>query len=236
MIKIEEEFLKYMEFRKKVGIELISENIDEIFKVINQNSLPYRRKMAFYNCALMDVENRFNLLKEELSMDSERNPIESIKSRIKTPESLIKKMVKKRISKIEDIDQEIHDIAGVRVVCSFLEDVYYLEKRILSQNDVKLISRKDYIKNPKKSGYQSLHLIVEVPIQLENEEKNVCVEIQIRTIAMDFWASLEHKLRYKKNLNDDILNEINDTLYKCSNSISKMDKEMQKIKTLIDTN
>lgn len=192
--------------------------------------------MAFYNCALMDVENRFNLLKEELSMDSERNPIESIKSRIKTPESLIKKMVKKRISKIEDIDQEIHDIAGVRVVCSFLEDVYYLEKRILSQNDVKLISRKDYIKNPKKSGYQSLHLIVEVPIQLENEEKNVCVEIQIRTIAMDFWASLEHKLRYKKNLNDDILNEINDTLYKCSNSISKMDKEMQKIKTLIDTN
>lgn len=236
MIKIEEEFLKYMELRKKVGIELISENIDEIFKVINQNSLPYRRKMAFYNCALMDVENRFNLLKEELSMDSERNPIESIKSRIKTPESLIKKMVKKRISKIEDIDQEIHDIAGVRVVCSFLEDVYYLEKRILSQNDVKLISRKDYIKNPKKSGYQSLHLIVEVPIQLENEEKNVCVEIQIRTIAMDFWASLEHKLRYKKNLNDDILNEINDTLYKCSNSISKMDKEMQKIKTLIDTN
>lgn len=225
-----------MELRKKVGIELISENIDEIFKVINQNSLPYRRKMAFYNCALMDVENRFNLLKEELSMDSERNPIESIKSRIKTPESLIKKMVKKRISKIEDIDQEIHDIAGVRVVCSFLEDVYYLEKRILSQNDVKLISRKDYIKNPKKSGYQSLHLIVEVPIQLENEEKNVCVEIQIRTIAMDFWASLEHKLRYKKNLNDDILNEINDTLYKCSNSISKMDKEMQKIKTLIDTN
>lgn len=192
--------------------------------------------MAFYNCALMDVENRFNLLKEELSMDSERNPIESIKSRIKTPESLIKKMVKKRISKIEDIDQEIHDIAGVRVVCSFLEDVYYLEKRILSQNDVKLISRKDYIKNPKKSAYQSLHLIVEVPIQLENEEKNVCVEIQIRTIAMDFWASLEHKLRYKKNLNDDILNEINDTLYKCSNSISKMDKEMQKIKTLIDTN
>ncbi len=225
-----------MELRKEIGIELISENIDEIFKVINQNSLPYRRKMAFYNCALMDVENRFNLLKEELSMDSERNPIESIKSRLKTPESLIKKMVKKRISKIEDIDQEIHDIAGVRVVCSFLEDVYYLEKRILSQNDVKLISRKDYIKNPKKSGYQSLHLIVEVPIQLENEEKNVCVEIQIRTIAMDFWASLEHKLRYKKNLNDDILNKINDTLYKCSNSISKMDKEMQKIKTLIDTN
>ena len=145
-------------------------------------------------------------------------------------------MVKKRITKLEDIDKEIHDIAGVRVICSFIDDVYYLEKRLLSQKDIKLINIKDYIKNPKKSGYRSLHLIIEVPIQLENEEKNVCVEIQIRTIAMDFWASLEHKLRYKKNLNAGLLNEINDTLYKCSNNISKLDKEMQKIKALIDTN
>ena len=91
MIKIEEEFLKFIESRKKKGFELMGENIDEIFKVVDQNSLPYRRKMAFYNCALMDVENRFNLLKEEISIDSERNPIESIKSRLKTPESIIKK-------------------------------------------------------------------------------------------------------------------------------------------------
>jgi CDP-ribitol ribitolphosphotransferase / teichoic acid ribitol-phosphate polymerase len=174
--------------------------VDAFTDFVEESTLPYRQMMTYYNCALMEVETKFKVLNEQFSLFYDRNPIESIHTRIKSQSSILKKLQKKNLAlTIPNIENNLFDIAGVRVVCSFTEDIYSLANSFLNQDDVRLIEKKDYIENPKENGYRSLHLIVEIPIFLSDEKKWVKVEVQFRTIAMDFWASLEHKIRYKKN-------------------------------------
>ena len=180
----------------------------------------------------MEVETKFKVLNEQYSIYYDRNPIESIHTRIKSQSSIVKKLQKKELPlSIENIENNIFDIAGVRVVCSFVDDIYKLVDSFLAQDDVRLIEKKDYIQNPKVNGYRSLHLIIEIPIFLSNEKKWVKVEVQFRTIAMDFWASLEHKIRYKKNLSEQRLHEIDEELFECAKICQQLDEKMQEIKT-----
>lgn len=222
---------------KKLGERFFIERIlsDEFIDAIQRNLQPMNELMAYYRCAIMEVETKFNVLDEEFSLQYDRNPIESIKSRVKSPESLVKKLKKKELSFSVDVIQEnIKDIAGVRVICSFPEDIYMLADCLLSQDDITLIEKKDYIKHPKKSGYRSLHLIIEVPIFLKNGKKNIKVEVQLRTIAMDFWASLEHKLRYKNNIDESEVELLERELIECSEISAALDKRMEEIRNRIE--
>lgn len=159
----------------------------------------YRLLMAYYRCAMLEIETKFNVLNEEMSLQYDLNPISSIHCRLKSVPSILEKMQRKHIPiSIEAIEENLFDIAGIRVVCSFQKDVYRLADMLLAQDDIVLLERKDYIKHPKPNGYRSLHLIVCVPIFLSQGKRMMKVEVQFRTISMDSWASLEHQLRYKK--------------------------------------
>lgn len=172
---------------------------EDLIHFVRHQLHDFGRLMAFYRCAMMEVETKFNVISEDFTYQYERNPIENIKSRLKEPASIFSKLKRREQPlTVESIEENLFDVAGVRVVCSFVDDVYQIAEALLSQDDVVLIERKDYIQNPKPNGYRSLHLIVAVPIFLTNQKKMMNVEIQLRTIAMDFWASLEHQLRYKK--------------------------------------
>lgn len=207
---------------------------DEFLDFMQENRMPLDKMMAYYRCAVMEIETKFNVLNEHFSLQYDRNPIESIKTRIKSTESLIKKIRNKGLPlKLDAIEQNIHDIAGVRVICSFQDDIYLLADCLLGQDDITLIRKKDYIKNPKASGYRSLHLIVEVPIFLQNEKRSMKVEVQLRTIAMDFWASLEHKLRYKKNIPPQEADLLAKELMDCACISSSLDLRMQKVRDRI---
>ncbi|MBO5094077.1 MAG: GTP pyrophosphokinase family protein [Lachnospiraceae bacterium] len=207
---------------------------DEFLDYLQENKLPLDTMMSNYRCAIMEIETKFNVLNEQFSLQYDRNPIETIKSRIKSMDSIIKKVRNKNIPlTLASIQKNIHDIAGVRVVCSFLSDIYLLADCLLKQDDITLLERKDYIQNPKPSGYRSLHLIVEVPIFLQNEKKMMAVEVQLRTIAMDFWASLEHKLRYKKNIPAAEANLLAAELIDCANISSALDIRMGEIRERI---
>ena len=187
-----------------------------------------------YNSALKEIGTKLEILNDEFQHIHQYNPIEHIKTRIKKPESIVKKLKKNGYeSTIENMVKYVNDIAGIRVICSFTEDIYILAQCLLDQDDIKLIEIKDYIRNPKPNGYRSLHLIVEVPIFLKNEKKDMKVEVQLRTIAMDFWASLEHKLRYKKNLSPAMLEELSQELYLCAEESAALDLKMQSIKDKI---
>lgn len=199
---------------------------------IKNYAFQYAELMAYYRCALMEVETKFNVLDEEFSLQFDRNPIESIKGRIKRPESIHKKLLKYGLDvSIDNIKNNINDIAGIRVVCSFLDDVYVLADALLKQDDITLIEKKDYIQHPKENGYRSLHLIVAVPIFLAHEKRMMNVEIQLRTIAMDFWASLEHQLRYKKDFafTEDMLKELNE----CAEMSAELDGRMEALRQVL---
>lgn len=222
---------------KKLSKKFFRDKIisDEFIDGIHKNMMPMNELMTYYRCAIMEVETKFKVLNEQFSLEYDRNPIESIKSRLKSYESIIKKLKDRDLPfSLEAIQENIRDVAGVRVICSFPEDIYMLAECLLSQDDVKLIERKDYIKNPKKSGYRSLHLIIEVPIFLRNEKKSMKVEVQLRTIAMDFWASLEHKLRYKKNIDPKENEMLGKELLECSEISAALDKRMEEIRDRIE--
>ncbi|MBE6761482.1 MAG: GTP pyrophosphokinase family protein [Ruminococcaceae bacterium] len=197
----------------------------------------YSRLMTYYRCAMMEIETKFNVLNEEYSLAYDRNPISSIKTRLKSFPSISEKLVRKGVdNSIESIERNLNDIAGVRVICSFPEDVYELAKALLKQDDIMLIEEKDYIKNPKPNGYRSLHMIVGIPIFLAHEKRIMKVEIQLRTIAMDFWASLEHQLRYKKDTT--FTKEMANELYECAEISAMLDDKMDTLqkKVLSDNN
>ena len=207
---------------------------DERIEKIKEGSLPYARLMSYYKCAIMEVETKFKVLNEQFSLKYDENPIETIKSRLKSPDSIMKKLNKKGLPMTTDIIEEhITDIAGIRIICSFEEDIYKMAKLLLQQDDITLLEQKDYIASPKESGYRSLHLIVEVPIFLEDEKRSMKVEVQLRTIAMDFWASLEHKLRYKKNIEPELLEQLSKDLTECANISAELDHRMEMIKKRI---
>lgn len=197
----------------------------------------YLELMNKYRCAIMEVETKLNVLNAEFSLQYDRNPFESIKSRLKSPASIIKKMDKKGLlndegSFAENLEQELYDVAGIRVICAFQEDIYRLAQLLVQQDDIRLIRTKDYIRNPKPNGYRSLHLILEVPVFLQQGKTPVKVEVQFRTIAMDFWASVDHRLRYKKNVENE--EEIVEKLRECATIISGLDNEMQQIRNMIE--
>lgn len=194
----------------------------------------FNRLMMEYHFAIMEVETRLNVLNEEFSYKYKRNPFESIQSRLKSPESIYEKLERKGYPvTVENIQKYLTDVAGLRVICSFPDDIYRLADLFTRQGDIILVKKNDYIKHPKESGYRSLHLILNVPIFLSNEIKYVKTEIQFRTIAMDFWASLEHKMRYKKNVNN--AEEIAAQLKDCAAAIEMLDHQMQDIRDKIDT-
>ena len=190
--------------------------------------------MFLYNSALKEVNTKLEILNDEFVHIHNYNPIEYIKSRIKTPESIVKKLKKGGYeSTIENMVTYVKDIAGIRIVCSFTSDIYRLAEMIGRQNDLTVISVKDYMKHPKASGYKSYHMIVSVPIFLSNKVVDTKVEIQIRTIAMDFWASLDHKMRYKKELSDEEVEILQEELYDCARQSAALDERMQGIRDRI---
>lgn len=197
----------------------------------------FSRLMTYYRCAMMEIETKFNVLNEEFSLAHDRNPISSIKTRLKSFPSISEKLARRGIdNSIESIEKNLNDIAGVRVICSFPEDVYKLADALLKQDDIELIEKKDYIKNPKPNGYRSLHIIVGIPIFLAHEKRIMKVEIQLRTIAMDFWASLEHQLRYKKDTT--FTNDMANELLECAEMSAELDNKMDMLrkKVLSDNN
>lgn len=189
--------------------------------------------MAFYRCAIMEVETKFKVLNENLSLQYDRNPIESIKTRLKSFESTTDKIFERNYPfSVESIEENINDLAGVRVICGFPSDIYMLSEAFLKQDDVKLVKRRDYIKEPKANGYRSLHLIVEVPIYLHDQKKQMKVEVQFRTISMDWWASLEHKIRYKKDVI--VSQEVALELSACAEAAASLDARMERINQTVD--
>lgn len=205
------------------------ENIEEFKDVFKE----FQGLMMHYECAMLEVKTKLDVLNAELAIRDSHNPFETIKTRIKKPMSIIEKLKRdgKEIT-IENIQNNLNDVAGIRVICSFPDDIYKLADYLVAQDDITVIARKDYIANPKPNGYRSLHLIVEVPIFLTDEKKMMRVEVQFRTIAMDFWASLEHKLKYKKEIEN--AENISNELYYCAELINQLDGRMQQIREKID--
>ena len=212
-------------------VEKLLEN--EAMEKIMEQGEAFQKLMAYYRCAIMEVETKFKVLNAELSLKYDRNPIETIKSRLKSAESIIEKMQRKKIPfDVKAIEKEMSDIAGIRVICAFPEDIYLIAEYFLRQDDIFLIRKKDYISEPKANGYRSLHLIVETPIFLHDQKRMMKVEVQLRTIAMDFWASLEHRIYYKKGQDD---RELRRELKECAEVSAALDLRMQAIRGQIDS-
>ena len=217
------------------GIKNIEGNVisriysnNEIKERLQTYTAPYRELMSYYRCAMMEVSTKFNVLDEELSLQYDRNPIEAIKTRLKSPESIMDKLSRRGLPfSAESIEQNLNDIAGVRVICAYISDIYMLRDALLRQDDIVLLQEKDYIKSPKPNGYRSLHLIVETPIFLHDQKKQMRVEVQFRTMAMDWWASVEHKLRYKKPAAPE---EVNSELKECAEISADLDKRLEKLR------
>ncbi|MBR3996271.1 MAG: GTP pyrophosphokinase family protein [Clostridia bacterium] len=213
---------------------LLPEQI-ELIENFYKHMLGAKRIMTYYNCAMLEVETKFKVLNYQFSLEQERNPIESIKTRLKSFESISEKLIRKGLPlTVESVQANLNDVAGVRVICPFVDDIYIIAECFLSQDDITLVKATDYIKRPKENGYRSLHLVVEIPIYLQKEKRMMRVEIQLRTIAMDFWASLEHKMHYKKELPDDIAEKLQTELRECAEKISELDLKMEDIRQRIE--
>ncbi len=188
----------------------------------------FQEIMMIYESAIKQLETKLEILNKEYKVTGRRNPIETIKSRIKSPDSIAKKLEKKGLSvNFKTMTENLQDIAGVRVICPYISDIYNVKDILLKQPDIKLVEQKDYIENPKPSGYRSLHLVVEIPVYLSQTEHRVKVEIQLRTIAMDFWASLEHELKYKNE--QKIPDSVRRELFRVAETIAMTDREMEEI-------
>lgn len=193
----------------------------------------FQQIMMMYTCAIREVKTKLEVLNDDLSVKNQRNPIEMIKSRVKKPESIIEKLNRRGLPvTLESVVENLDDVAGIRVICSFLDDIYEVADMLIRQDDIKVIAIKDYLKNPKKNGYRSYHMIIEVPVFFSDRKKPMRVEVQIRTIAMDFWASLDHQLKYKKKLEDG--GDISRELKKCAEVIAQTDEKMLEIRRKIE--
>lgn len=195
----------------------------------------FQELMMMYNCAIREVRTKLEVLNDELSIRHKRNPIKHITSRIKRPLSIIQKL--KRYDApftVEAIEENLNDVAGIRVICSFIDDIYAIADMLLQQDDITLIRQKDYIRSPKPNGYRSLHLILEIPVFFSEQKKNMRVEVQIRTIAMDFWASVDHQLKYKQNVENP--EAVSAELKECADIIAQTDARMLTIKNQIYAN
>lgn len=207
-------------------ISIPTENIEEKFDEVQEI-------LMIYSSAIKEIKTKLDILDYEFKTRRKRNPIEYMKSRVKSPKSILEKLRRMELDvNIKSARENLNDIAGVRVVCSFVSDIYELADMLKGQDDIKLIQEKDYIKNPKPNGYRSLHLVLEVPIYFSDHVEYVKVEVQIRTIAMDFWASLEHKLYYKKG--EITPKHIREDLKECADVIAATDLKMQDIQKEVE--
>lgn len=202
-----------------------------------KNDANYSRLMMKYRCAIREVKTKLEVLSDEFSMAYNRNPIDSIHTRIKSPESIYRKLQKMGHEfTAGNIEQYLNDVSGIRVICPFINDIYTVANLLAQQDDIEVLQIKDYIKNPKPNGYRSYHMIVQIPVFFSKGKTPMRVEVQIRTIAMNFWASLEHQIRYKKNLENTVgldLNLIEQELQKAAQNITELDEHMQSIKNMI---
>ena len=215
------------------GMSRISE--PEIAEVLHMSEdvQRFRILMMKYECAISEVRTKLEVLNRDMSIKNERNPFESIKSRLKTPTSIHEKLQRRGLPiSYDSIVENLTDIAGVRVICSFVDDIYSLADCLVAQDDIRVIRRKDYLKEPKDNGYRSLHLIIEVPVFLSEEKEWITVEVQFRTIAMDFWASLEHKMKYKKEIRN--LESVSEEMRYAAELINQLDHRMTQIREKID--
>lgn len=194
----------------------------------------FQQAMMRYTCAIREVKTKLEVLNDELSVKNQRNPIEMIKSRVKKPKSIVEKLQRRGFEiSLESMEKNLDDVAGIRIICSFLDDIYEVADMLIRQDDVKVIAVKDYIQNPKPNGYRSYHMIIEIPVFFSDSKKPIRVEVQIRTIAMDFWASLDHQLKYKKSFIDDN-GEISEELKQCAEVIAGTDMKMLEIRKKIE--
>lgn len=214
-------------------IILTEKTLPEVPAQILSEIVNYQELMLTYNSAIREITTKLEILNDELSLSNKRNPIHFIKSRVKSPMSIANKLhqLGKRLS-VETIMNSLNDVAGIRVITSYIDDVYEIADMLVQQDDIFLIEVKDYIENPKANGYRSYHLIVEVPVFFSEKKQNVRVEIQIRTTAMDFWAHVEHQLQYKEMMDNHM--EIEAELRECAETIAKTDLKMMNIRKRIE--
>lgn len=199
-------------------------NPDNFYKM----AFEFQQIMMVYESAIKQIETKLDILNKENKVSGRRNPIETVKSRIKSPQSIASKLEKKNLPvTFDSMVENLHDIAGVRVICPYISDIYSVRDMLLKQPDITLLEEKDYIKEPKESGYRSLHVVIEIPVYLSETTHRVKVEVQLRTIAMDFWASLEHELRYKTNTK--VPESVRRELFRVAETIAMTDREMEEI-------
>lgn len=193
-----------------------------------ETAVQFQELLMMYQCAIREVKTKLEVLNDELSVRNKRNPIELIESRVKKPASIINKLHRKGLAiTVDSVYENLNDVAGIRVICSFIDDIYTVARMLAKQDDITVLAVKDYIRNPKPNGYRSYHMIVEVPVYFSDNKKFLRVEVQIRTKAMDFWASLEHQLKYKKDLPE--AQDIVEELKECADVIAQTDARMQEI-------
>lgn len=212
--------------------EIEPEKLQELFA----SSKQYIALMMMYRSTIREVQTKLEVLNDEFSVEHKRNPIASIQSRVKTPDSIYWKLKKLGYEvTVDNIKEHLNDVAGIRVVCPFIDDIYHVADLLASQDDIRLVKVKDYIEHPKENGYRSYHMIVEIPVFFSEGKTFMRAEVQIRTIGMDFWASLEHQLRYKKGLeNTKLYDEISQRLQDAATMITKTDVEMEQIKRMLE--
>lgn len=209
-------------------------DIVQVPDILISQARQFQQVMMMYTCAIREVKTKLEVLNDELSVKNQRNPIEMIKSRVKKPMSIVEKLQRKGLPiSLEAMVDNLDDVAGIRVICSFVDDIYDVADMLIRQDDIKVIAVKDYIKHPKENGYRSYHMIIEIPVFFSDRKKPMRVEVQIRTIAMDFWASLDHQLKYKKEVINEA--EISEELRQCAEVIAQTDQKMYEIRQKIES-
>ncbi len=222
-----------MEIQAKVGdliplAPVAAQYNDELARRMLETAVEYKELRMMYACAIKEVQTKFEVLNTEFNILYKRNPISSMSTRLKSSSSIIEKLHRKGLGfSLENLEDRIQDIAGIRIICSYVDDIYTLAEALTSQDDITLVEKKDYIANPKPNGYRSLHLIISVPVFFSQQKREMKVEVQIRTIAMDFWASLEHQIKYKREIPDQ--ENIVAKLKACADDIARIDREMMDI-------
>ena len=217
-LMLSEDAAKWMQQRARKFMEII---------------VDYKELRMMYTCAMKEIQTKFEILNTEFKVRYSRNPIASISTRLKTTASITEKLARYNCGlSVENIEKYIHDVGGVRVICSYVDDIYRLADALLAQDDITLLRRKDYIAEPKPNGYRSLHLIVTVPVFFADHKLDIKVEVQIRTIAMDFWATLEHQMKYKQEIPDQ--DAISEELRLCAETIRETDERMLAIRQKIE--
>mgnify|MGYP002439729982 CR=1 FL=1 len=214
-----------------IDTDIIPSDSEHVFA---QEAL-YQEAMMRYHCAILEMRTKLEVLSKDMTVRYRRNPIEFIESRLKKPSSIARKLKKMGLEvTVDNMTQHLSDIAGIRVLCAYIDDIYEIARMLARQKDVRIITVKDYIKVPKDNGYRSYHLIVEIPVYFSDKVRPVRCEIQIRTIGMDFWASVDHQLRYKKTIGaDKDIEAIEAELLKCAQTVSETDCHMEEIKDMI---